>query len=208
MVTRAARIVAVLLLACGGGKDTDASSAGTASTADTTGTASTSGTAGTSSTTTTASPTTTGGLDSETACTAQCDAIDACMLLPDDPACVRDCVVALDESTCGAALAGLLLCASALPCDEFAAYLFEADPGSCQAEYDAVSSCTGGLCNVEFGDCEIRYECQGLEVREMRCDADDCTCFEGGAAVGSCPADGVCAMQNTLDVKAETCCGF
>lgn len=200
--------------------DTDTSAgSGSQSASGTTTSATTADSAGSATSVGTDTGTTGGDPDPAVAalCASVCARFIECMVMDDVDTCTAECTgeLGFGEAMCIDTSAALLACVGEMTCEQIGLFLNDEDPGPCIKEFAAQGTacmsneCTGSVGSNEQGtECSISSECPNQPVLEMTCDATTCTCTEGGAPTGECPADGVCMDIAGISAKAEACCGF
>jgi hypothetical protein len=189
---------------------------GTTDEAPTTEDSATVGTSG-EDTTTTDTDTGVGPVDPEleSACRAACEREIEC---EEEAADVEECVVGCSEefaglpAECDPLTLDFLLCMSQASCLDLEGNIEE---GVCADAFDAFEECADvgpGACVTGLSEgeeeCGVSTECPDEPRREIVCDTQTCTCFEGDVEVASCPAEGVCLQGDAIFDKRDSCCNF
>jgi hypothetical protein len=164
--------------------------------------------ASTTTTTTTGEPSTessgsAGSATLEEACTAYCITLRECEGHKGIAMCVEPCVSA-DASSgaeCIDAAIAYYDCLAALSCEDPFATCDDEGTAHYQActETCSVAITRGEECGADFACPDNDYE--------ITCDQTTCTCWENGAAVGECDADGICNVGDVSEYASE-CCDF
>lgn len=140
----------------------------------------------------------------EDACTAYCTTFLACKGSKGIEKCVDPCVAngASRGAECIDASITFYDCMAALSCED----LFG---DTCDDEEDAQYEACTETCSVNITrgeECGADFACPDNDY-EITCDATTCTCWENGAAVGECDANGICDVGDVGEYASE-CCGF
>jgi hypothetical protein len=128
--------------------------------------------------------------------------------------CVADCVDDTHAAVCADKLVEAWACLAGLTCEALLA-TFDGEPGECAGLFaDFAEGCAQAGCDFAGGGdfetfCTVQQTC-GEVTREYSCMQETCQCLENGEPGASCPAEGLCLMEDVEAqiLAAEACCGW
>ena len=157
----------------------------------------------------------TGQEDLPTACQAWCEHFIVCLPEEAEPAeiCLENCLsVYQGVSSCSEPAATMLVCLSAMTCEQVVAFWNADVLEPCFEQLSAAEMACGPGCVMSLlagpATCSIGRQC-GAVLQDYRCEGSTCVCFEEEIEIGSCSSVGFCMKSPAAQAQAASdCCGW